>query len=475
MKGRAMGLSAASLVLVGSLMLLSLVATSTEALNVTQDVSAYPDYSQMTALLSSTGVNGEIDSRNSLTLLVVTNAVLSAFISANPNVDQAQLGDLLRYHCLLQYLDIPELDKISVGNPTTVTTLYQTTGRAPMNSGSVNIYNNGTNILVGQANVATTPTTMIVTNLTQRPYNVSYLEVDSVLVPPGFGAAPTTANLTAILEAGKTYNTFLNLLQSTGTDSVFFTRENGAGICIFAPDDASFSLLPPGSLNSLTPAQAKTTLEYHALTAYYTLGALTGLDNEMTPTVATLNTSPGQYLLSITSLANAPFINSGVSNTTIASTLYDSPPTVVFGVSSVLLPEVIFAAAPAPAPALVPALAPSPTNASVPVPAPGPLSLTPALSPTPVPAPLSTPTPAPSPLSPSPTPAPTPVSAVPAPVPVALSPGPPAPPTSPTGSIPGEVPAAAPGGSSSHSDATSTTINVAVLTAVALISTVALL
>ncbi len=172
-------------------LLSSVAVTTINAQNVTEVLAAYPNYSTFNRLLSATGVIDEVESRNSLTFLLPPNSVLDPFVASHSNLPLSEVGDVIRYHILLQYLDATEVQSVTNGSGL-VTTLYQTTGRAAGQDGFVNITDeaNG-DILVGPiSSSGSTPQVSIITNVTQIPYNYSFFQISGVLVPVGLGAAP---------------------------------------------------------------------------------------------------------------------------------------------------------------------------------------------------------------------------------------------------------------------------------------------
>ncbi len=176
-------------------------ATAARAQNITQIMAAYPRFSTFVTLLSSTGVINEVESRKSLTLLVPSNSVLDPVVATNGNLSLSEVGDVIRYHVLLQYLDVSELQHI--GNSSMlVTTLYQTTGRAANEDGFVNITDaaNGA-VLVGPPIAGAPMQAAILTNITQIPYNYSLYEINGVLIPVGLASAPPAAPTPAPIPA----------------------------------------------------------------------------------------------------------------------------------------------------------------------------------------------------------------------------------------------------------------------------------
>ncbi|KAJ7545590.1 hypothetical protein O6H91_08G002300 [Diphasiastrum complanatum] len=168
------------------MVVLFLMLVVASAQNITKILAAEPQFSTLNKLLSETGVAEEINSRKSLTVLAPDNSVLDPIVAnLGPKISTQQLADILRYHCLLQYFDIPELHQIIKGT-TQVTTLYQTTGRAPGTLGFVNITDaKGGSLVVSTPVAANLSHATIVKSVKQIPYNLSIFELSSVIVPVG--------------------------------------------------------------------------------------------------------------------------------------------------------------------------------------------------------------------------------------------------------------------------------------------------
>ena len=155
----------------------------------------FPNYSAFKQLLIATGIINEVDMRSSLTFLMPDNAVLNSFVASHPTLTAQEVADALRYHVLLQYLDVPTLQTLAYSNDSLVTTLYQTTGRADGQDGFVSITGMPNNVIeVSAAAPGSPPQAAIITNVTAAPYNYSFFQIDNVLVPNNLKPmAPTPA------------------------------------------------------------------------------------------------------------------------------------------------------------------------------------------------------------------------------------------------------------------------------------------
>ncbi|KAJ7297438.1 hypothetical protein O6H91_14G070100 [Diphasiastrum complanatum] len=191
------GITSFSVVLLVAAAALAIAINSVSAgdQNITTILDNYPQCSTFNNLLSKTGVASEINARNTITVLVPDNSVLDPFINSlgNKATDQ-QLADMLRYNVLLSYYDSTQLQQIS--NGTTLTpTLYQTTGRAVGQYGTVNITDEkGGKVGLGMPVSGGTLQTQIVKSMKDISFNISVLQISNVLVPEGvFSPVPAPA------------------------------------------------------------------------------------------------------------------------------------------------------------------------------------------------------------------------------------------------------------------------------------------
>jgi hypothetical protein len=174
---------------------LLLCSVAANAQKVEDLLAPFPNYSTFRQLLISTGIINEVDVRSSLTFLMPDNAVLNSFVASHQTLTAQEVADALRYHVLLQYLDVGTLQTLAYTTGSQVTTLYQTTGRANGQDGFVNITGMANNVIeVSAAAPGSPPQAAIITNVTAAPYNYSFFQIDNVLVPNNLKpAAPSAA------------------------------------------------------------------------------------------------------------------------------------------------------------------------------------------------------------------------------------------------------------------------------------------
>lgn len=323
-------------------LLISLLPSSLFALNVTSILSAYPDLSDFTHLLSST-IPSDLSGRSSLTVLAVPNHVLRLDLARLPS--SASLPDVLRFHVLLQYLSWPDLRHLPPSGDL-VTTLFQTTGRALNSNGAVNLTlsPNGAVTVRSPASNAT-----ILSQIATVPYNLSILTVDSLIIPPNLDLTasenrpPLGLNITRVLIDARTFNVAASMLAASGVAEEFEADERGAGITVFVPTDGAFAELPATERLQSLPAERKAVvLKYHVLHSYYPLGLLQSIVNPVQPTLATEDTGAGLFTLNITRVNGTVAIDTGIVQASITQTVFDQNPVSIFAVSRVLLPKDVF-------------------------------------------------------------------------------------------------------------------------------------
>ncbi|KAL0714915.1 hypothetical protein Bca4012_021894 [Brassica carinata] len=350
-----------------SLLALTLSLLSTvSGHNITQILSESPEYSSFNSYLSQTKLADEINSRTTITLLVLNNGAMSTLAGKHP---LSVVKNALSLLVLLDYYDPVKLHKISSGT-TLTTTLYQTTGNAPGNLGFVNVTDlKGGKVGFGSAAPGSKLDSSYTKSVKQIPYNISVLEIDHPIIAPGILTAPAPSaeglsNITGLLEKAGC-KTFASLLVASG---VLKTYESTVekGLTVFAPSDEAFKAEGVPDLTKLTQAEVVSLLEYHALAEYKPKGSLK-TNKEAISTLAT--NGAGKYDLTTSTSGDEVILHTGVGPSRLADTVVDETPVVIFTVDNVLLPTELFGKSPSPAPAPEPVSAPTPSPAKSPSPA----------------------------------------------------------------------------------------------------------
>lgn len=335
------------------LVLLSLQCSAT-AFNITKILAKFPEYSKFNHDLSRTKLADEINSRQTITVLALSNSNMDAL----SGLDLASLKRVLSLHVVLDFFDPKKLHEITNGT-TLSTTLLQTTGTAPGNTGFINITDlKAGKVGFGLAAHGAKLDATYVKSVKQEGYNLSVIEVSKPIttnVAAAPAPAPSDVNITAVMIKGGC-KIFATMISTTGVAKTFEDAVQG-GLTVFCPTDPAFTGATNKLLKKLPSDDQVSVLEFHALPIYSPLGTLKTTNGPIS-TIA--SPSPRKYVLTVSSSGDTVILNTGVSKATISGTLLDDQPLAIFTVNKLLEPKELFAAAPTPAPTPAPVEAPAP-------------------------------------------------------------------------------------------------------------------
>ncbi|CAL9116749.1 unnamed protein product [Musa acuminata var. zebrina] len=163
--------------------------------NITTILAKFPDFSTFSDLLTRTQLASDINSRKTITVLAVNNGAISSASGQPTDV----LKKILSLHVVLDYYDGDKLHKLR-NRSAILTTLFQSSGVASGRSGFLNVtdMDNG-QVSFGSAVPGSSLDANFVKVLATQPYNISVVEISSVIVPPGLsdGAAPIASPATS--------------------------------------------------------------------------------------------------------------------------------------------------------------------------------------------------------------------------------------------------------------------------------------
>ncbi|XP_064958142.1 fasciclin-like arabinogalactan protein 14 [Musa acuminata AAA Group] len=156
--------------------------------NITKMLAQLPDFSTFNDLLTQTHLAADINSRSTITILAVSNGAVSS-VSDEP-IDT--IKKILSLHVILDYYDDNKIHKIS-NHTAILTTLFQASGGAAGQNGFLNVTDmeNG-QIAFGSAVAGSSLTANFVKVLATQPYNISVLQISSVIVPPSLSGGASS-------------------------------------------------------------------------------------------------------------------------------------------------------------------------------------------------------------------------------------------------------------------------------------------
>lgn len=338
--------AAAAVVLSLSLLLLS---STTQAHNITRILAKYPEFSTFSHYLTVTQLAPEINRRETITVCAVDNAGMSDLLSKHLSI--GAIKNVLSLHVLLDYFDAKKLHQITDGTALAAT-MYQATGSAPGSAGFVNITDlkGGKVGFSPQDNGAISAT--FVKSVEAIPYNISVIQISSILPSPEAEApapGPSETNITALMSAHGC-KLFADTLLANPAAEQTFEANVESGLTIFCPgDDAMKSFLP--KYKNLTAAGKQSLLEYHGTPVYQSLSGLKS-SNGLTSTLATDGAS--KFDFTVQNDGTDVTIMTKVVTATITHTLVDEQPVAIYEVDKVLMPKELFKAALSPSPAPAP-------------------------------------------------------------------------------------------------------------------------
>ncbi|KAI3701054.1 hypothetical protein L2E82_45697 [Cichorium intybus] len=338
--------------------------------NITDILSEFPEYSVFNDYLTKTRLDDEINSRQTITVLVLNNAVATNFTANRP---LSVIKPALSIHVLLDYFDAGKLLTIGGGSMIT-TTLYQTTGIAAGSTGFVNITDiKGGKVEFGSAAQGSKIESLYTKTVKQFPYNISVLEISSPIIALEVLPVPSAVNIRSLLAAAGC-RAFNKLITTTGVVDIYQKMAQD-GLTVFAPSDAAFKATGLPDFNKLTNAELVSLLLYHAVPSY--VPRIT-LKNEKDPLHTLATNSAGEFAFTVQSVGDSITLNSGVVDSRVLNMVTDSVPVSIFTIDSVLLPMELFATTPSPADAPHSPPETSPPSVSAPAPGSRPIASSPA-------------------------------------------------------------------------------------------------
>ncbi|XP_028808028.1 fasciclin-like arabinogalactan protein 12 [Neltuma alba] len=163
--------------------------------------------------------------------------------------------------------------------------------------------------------------------------------------------APST-DVVQILSKAKRFTVLIRLLKTTQLinqlNSQLATSGSG-GLTIFAPDDAAFSKLKAGLLNSLNDRQKVELLQFHTISTYISISNFDTLTN---PVQTQAGDDPKRLQLNVTTYGGSQVsMTTGAVNASVTGTVYTDSKLAIYQVDKVLLPlDIVLPKAKAPAP-----------------------------------------------------------------------------------------------------------------------------
>ena len=311
------------------------LSCTTHAHNITHILAKYPEFSTFSHYLTVTHLAGEINRRQTITVLAVSNAGMADLLSKHLSV--YVIKNVLSLHVLVDYFGARKLHQITDGTASSAT-LFQSTGSAPGTAGFVNI----TDLKHGKVGFGAQDSghlnAYFVKSVVEIPYNISVLEISQILTS-AVAEAPAEApslNLTIMLSK-QGCKAFGDLLEASGAIKTFEENADG-GLTVFCPSDDVIKGFMPKYKN-LTAAGKVSLLLYHGIPIYQSMQMLKS-SNGVTNTLATDGAK--KYDFTVQTEGEDITLETKVVTARVTGTVLDQEPVVLYKINKVLLPRELF-------------------------------------------------------------------------------------------------------------------------------------
>ncbi|KAL0855159.1 hypothetical protein Bca101_060311 [Brassica carinata] len=151
--------------------------TSSNSFNITTILNQNKDFSTFNQLLSQTGLASTINSRQTITVLALSNDAMSSFSGQSIEDNKRSLS----LHVVLDYYDIKKLKSLSK-KTALLTTLFQSSGQAKGQQGFINVTvkDNG-DVMFGSGVRGSGFDAQLIDSVASQPFNISVLHISSYI------------------------------------------------------------------------------------------------------------------------------------------------------------------------------------------------------------------------------------------------------------------------------------------------------
>ena len=173
------------------------ISSSIRALDITKLLGQHPEFAAFGKYLTETKLIDEINKRNTITILAVNDAGVSALSGKS----QQAIKAILSTHVILDYFDEKKLVEAQ-GSGQLLTTLYQSSGLAVNQQGFIKVALVGEGEIAFGSAVKDAPADVnLMRTVVSQPYNISIFQVTKFITIPGVDSqtpgAPSNAQAPA--------------------------------------------------------------------------------------------------------------------------------------------------------------------------------------------------------------------------------------------------------------------------------------
>ncbi|KAL0012715.1 hypothetical protein SO802_007823 [Lithocarpus litseifolius] len=167
-----------------------LLFSSSKAFNITKILSLQPDFSTFNNYLTQALLASEINSRQTITVLVVENSAVSALSGKSNDI----IKKVLSLHVVLDYYDVQKLQHLP-NKTSMLTTLFQSSGQAKGLLGFLNVTAANTGGVSIASAAGSGVGASLVKAVVSQPYNISVVQISTVIMPSAIvGPTPPSSS-----------------------------------------------------------------------------------------------------------------------------------------------------------------------------------------------------------------------------------------------------------------------------------------
>ena len=307
--------------------------------NITKLLAPYKQYSRFNEMLSRTRLAYDINRRQTITVLAVDNAAMSAL----DHYSLQTIRHILSLHVLVDYYDDAKLHGLP-GGSADVSTLFQASGDAPGSAGMVEIADRrGGRVAFAPQDAGDARGTAVfyVKSVHQAPYSIAVLQVSGVMSSPAAEAPSSSPESTSRLDVSDVMSKngcgrFAGLIAATAGASAAFDKHTRDGLTFFCPADKAVEAFEPAFKELRADARLAVVL-YHGALGHYSPQALrAGHDDLATLASDDAGATVGFAVHSVG--GKATLVSATHKAARVTRTLADADPVAVYMIDAVLVP-----------------------------------------------------------------------------------------------------------------------------------------
>ncbi|KAI4356186.1 hypothetical protein L6164_000228 [Bauhinia variegata] len=164
--------------------------SATTSFDIAKVLAQNPSFSTFSNYLTQTQLAGQINNRQTITVLAVDNGPMSSISGKSMDF----IRNVLSIHVILDYYDVKRLQHLD-NKSIQVTTLYQASGLASKQDGFLNITDKENGVVsFASASEQSNGAANLISSIHSEPYNLSVIQVSNLIIPSNLSNSPGHSN-----------------------------------------------------------------------------------------------------------------------------------------------------------------------------------------------------------------------------------------------------------------------------------------